>query len=99
LTISQPTNGSPVVPRRISSAIPSWWQDPPGEPFTFPLGTDLATKVARLNEAADSSLSIYAHGCVRYHDVMTNLERVTEFCVRSHGGDNYQMCNNSNLME
>ena len=42
---------------------------PPGEPFTFPLGTDLAAKVARLNEAADGSLSIYAHGCVRYHDV------------------------------
>lgn len=72
---------------------------PPGEPFTFPLGTDLATKLAQLNGATDSRLSVYVHGCVRYHDVMTNLERLTEFCVRYYGGDNYEMCDNSNLMD
>ena len=72
---------------------------PPGEPFTFPLGTELAAKFAQLNGAADSRLSIYAHGCVRYHDVMTNLERLTGFCVRYYGGDNYEMCDNSNLMD
>jgi hypothetical protein len=72
---------------------------PPGEPFTFPLGANLAAKLAQLNGAAASGLSIYAHGCVRYHDVMTNLQRLTEFCVRYYGGDNYQMCDNSNLMD
>lgn len=72
---------------------------PPGEPFTFPLGTNLAAKLAQLNGAADSGLSVYAHGCVRYHDVMTNVQRLTEFCVRYYGGDNYQMCDNSNLMD
>lgn len=72
---------------------------PPGEPFTFPLGPDLAAKLAQLNGAEGSSLSIYAHGCVRYSDVMTNLQRVTEFCVRYFGGENYDMCDNSNLMD
>jgi hypothetical protein len=72
---------------------------PPGEPFTFPIGRDLAGKFAQLNGAEDSGPSIYAHGCVRYYDVMTNLQRVTEFCVRYWGGENYQMCDNSNLME
>jgi hypothetical protein len=72
---------------------------PPGEPFTFPLGANLAAKLAQLNGAADSSLSLYVHGCVRYHDVMTNLQRLTEFCVRYYGGDNYEMCDNSNLMD
>jgi hypothetical protein len=72
---------------------------PPGEPFTFPLGANLAAKLAQLNGAADSGLSLYAHGCVRYHDVMTNLQRLTEFCVRYYGGDNYEMCDNSNLMD
>ena len=72
---------------------------PPGEPFTFPLGTDLAARVAQLNGGAGSSLSVYAHGCIRYHDVMTNLQRLTEFCVRYYGGDNYEMCDNSNLMD
>jgi hypothetical protein len=72
---------------------------PPGEPFTFPIGRDLAAKFAQLNGAEDSSPSIYAHGCVRYYDVMTNLQRLTEFCVRYHGGENYEMCDNSNLME
>src|SRR5215472_6228430 len=72
---------------------------PPGEPFTFPLGTDLAAKFAQLSGATGSSLSIYAHGCLRYHDVMTSLERLTEFCVRYFGHDNYEMCDNSNLMD
>jgi hypothetical protein len=72
---------------------------PPGEPFTFPLDRELAAKFAQLNEGTDRNLSIYAHGCVRYHDVMTNLERVTEFCVRYYSGGNYEMCDNSNLME
>jgi len=72
---------------------------PPGESFTFRLGTELAAKFAQLHGPTDSTLSIYAHGCVRYHDVMTNLERLTEFCVRYYGGDNYEMCDNSNLME
>jgi hypothetical protein len=30
---------------------------------------------------------------------MTNLQRVTEFCVRYFGGENYDMCDNSNLMD
>jgi len=72
---------------------------PPGEPFTFPIGRDLAAKFAQLNGAEHGSLSIYAHGCVRYYDVMTNLQRLTEFCVRYYGGENYEMCDNSNLME
>jgi hypothetical protein len=72
---------------------------PPGELFTFPLGAAVAAKLAQLNEAAHNGVSVYAHGCVRYHDVMTNLERITEFCVRYYGGDNYEMCDNSNLME
>jgi hypothetical protein len=72
---------------------------PPGEPFTFPIDGDLAANFAQLNGAEGSRLSIYAHGCVRYYDVMTNLQRLTEFCVRYYGGENYQMCDNSNLME
>jgi len=72
---------------------------PPGESFSFPLGSDLAAKFAQLHGPTDSTLSIYAHGWVRYHDVMTNLERLTEFCVRYYGGDNYEMCDNSNLMQ
>jgi hypothetical protein len=59
---------------------------PPGEPFTFPIGRDLAAKFAQLNGAPDRSLSIYAHGCVRYCEVMTNLQRLTEFRVRYYGG-------------
>ena len=30
---------------------------------------------------------------------MTNLERLIEFRVRYYGGDKYEMCDNSNLME
>ena len=59
---------------------------PPAEPFTFPIGRDLAAKFAQLNGAPDRSLSIYAHGCVRYCEVMTNLQRLTEFRVRYYGG-------------
>jgi hypothetical protein len=86
-------------PRTNLVSTPFMVAGPPGEPFTFPLGSELAAKFAQLNGAADRNLSIYAHGCVRYHEVMTNLERLTEFCVRYYGGDNYEMCDNSNLME
>ena len=67
-------------------------QDPRRAVHLPPQHRPLAAKVAQLNEAAASSISVYAHGCVRYHDVMTNLERLTEFCVRYYGGDNYEMC-------
>jgi hypothetical protein len=30
---------------------------------------------------------------------MTSLERLTEFYVRYFGGGNYEMCDNSNLMD
>jgi hypothetical protein len=78
--------------------IPFMVAGPPGEPLTFPVDTPVAAKFSLLNAAADSG-SVYAHGCVRYYDVMTNLERLTEFCVRYYGGDNYEMCDNSNLMD
>jgi hypothetical protein len=32
-------------------------------------------------------------------NLMTKLERLIEFCVRYYGGDNYEMCDNSNLRE
>jgi len=72
---------------------------PPGTPWSFPVDAPVAAKFAQLNPDTDSTASIYAHGCVRYHDVMTRVDRLTEFCVRYYGGDNYEMCDNSNLMD
>ncbi|MGO9607014.1 MAG: hypothetical protein ACLQAT_27090 [Candidatus Binataceae bacterium] len=72
---------------------------PPGEPWTVSVTTITAAQFARLKAVAGSSASVYAHGCVRYHDVMTDQVRLTEFCVRYHGADDYVLCDNANLME
>ena len=72
---------------------------PPGEPWTFEVENTTAEQLAGLKGASNKSASVYAHGCVRYNDVLTNLPRLSEFCVRYYGGDNYIMCDNNNLME
>jgi len=72
---------------------------PPGEPFTFEVEKVTPAQLAGLKVAPGNNASVYAHGCVRYNDVMTNLPRITEFCVRYYGGDSYIMCDNNNLME
>jgi hypothetical protein len=51
---------------------------PPGEPFSFPVESAVAAKFAQLNDS-------------RRQTAMTNLERLTEFCVRYYGGDHYEI--------
>jgi hypothetical protein len=87
-------NGCPEVP---PGRIPFLVAGPPGDPWTVSVSTVTAAQFARLNAGTDAS--VYAHGCVRYHDVMTDQVRLTEFCVRYYGADNYIVCDNANLME
>ena len=72
---------------------------PPGEPWTFEVENVTPDQLSGLKGSSDKNASVYAHGCVRYNDVMTNLPRLSEFCVRYYGGDNYIMCEANNLME
>jgi hypothetical protein len=72
---------------------------PPGEPWTFAVENVTPAQLTGLKSTSDNNASVYAHGCVRYNDVMTNQPRLSEFCVRYYGGDSYIMCDNNNLME
>jgi hypothetical protein len=79
--------------------VPFMVAGPPGEPWPVLVATVTSAQFATLKSEAGSSASVYAHGCVRYRDVMTDRVRLTEFCVRYFGADNYTMCDNANLME
>jgi len=71
----------------------------PGETVTIPVETIGAEQFAKLKPGPGNHASVYAHGCVRYRDVLTDQVRLTEFCVRYYGGDDYVTCDNSNLMD
>lgn len=86
-------------PEADPSRVPFMMAGPPGEPWVIPVTNVVADDFARLKPGAGSTASVYAHGCIRYRDVMTEAPRVTEFCVRYHGGNSYVMCDNGNLME
>jgi hypothetical protein len=77
--------------------IPFMVAGPPGEPWAISVSSVTAAQFAQLK--AGTNASVYAHGCVQYHDVMTDRVRLTEFCVRYYGADNYIVCDNGNLME
>ena len=54
-----------------------------GQPWPVLAATVTSAQFATLKSEAGSSASVYAHGCVRYRDVMTDRVRLTEFCVRA----------------
>jgi hypothetical protein len=84
-------------PETNSNQVPFMVAGPPGEPWTVAVGTVPAADFAKLKPGGTAS--VYAHGCVHYHDVMTDQVRLTEFCVRYSGGNQYMMCDNANLMD
>jgi hypothetical protein len=45
------------------------------------------------------SNAIYVHGCIRYHDVVGDAQRLTEFCLRFYAETVATLCHGNNAMK